>query len=288
MNKAKKIVKYLMDSDYRFFIDANRGKYDNLSDEDYLKKYYRARMKKELDLENPQTYTEKLQWLKCYDRKPVYTEMVDKFKMKEYVTSRIGEGHVVPLLGCWKRFDDINFDQLPDSFVLKCNHDSGSVVICENKTDFDFEEAKRKLMFALSKDHYAYGREWPYKNVPRRIIAEKYLGAENGMKGFSILDYKFFCFNGEPKIMYISNDRGNDPRTDFFDMNFRHLPIQMKDPNADVAPMKPKEFELMRDISKRLSEDIPHLRVDFLCSKWSCLCRRINLLPQQWDYSNKS
>lgn len=230
---------------------------------------YYIRTGKIMNWKNPQTYTEKLQWLKYYDRNPIYTEMVDKYKMKEFVTNRVGEGHIVPLLGCWECFDEIDFDQLPDSFVLKCNHDSGSVIICESKAEFDVEDAKKKLTSALSKDAYSFGREWPYKNVPRRIIAEKYLGAESNEMGFCLLDYKFFCFNGEPKVMYISNDKGNDPRTDFFDMDFHHLPIRMKDPNADVPPKKPKEFETMRELAKELSGGIPHLRVDFYVTNGS-------------------
>lgn len=224
---------------------------------------YFIRTGKRLSLETPQTFTEKLQWLKLYDRKRIYTFMVDKVSMKRFVAKKIGKQYVVPLLGAWDSFDDIDFDTLPDQFVLKCSHDSGSVILCEDKSKFDYNSAKEKLEFHLKISEYLLGREWPYKNVKRRIIAERFLKNNSEEKGFSIKDYKFFCFDGVPKVMYISNDRGDDPRTDFFDMEFKHLPIRMKDPNADQPPVKPERFEEMKRIAAILSKGIPHLRVDF-------------------------
>lgn len=227
-----------------------------------LKVEYKLRIGKKLNLESPKYFTEKLQWLKLYDRKDIYTQMVDKYHAKQFLAEKIGEQYVVPTLGCWSHYDEIDFSLLPDKFVLKCTHDSGSVILCDDKTTFNHAEAKKKLEFHLKNDEYILGREWPYKNVPRRIIAEVKLDEGDG-KGFTIKDYKFFCFNGEPRVMYISNDRGDDPRTDFFDMNFQHLPIHMKDPNADILPDKPAQFEKMKEIAAILSDGIPHLRVDF-------------------------
>lgn len=224
---------------------------------------YYIRTGKRLSLSSPKTFTEKLQWLKLYDRKEIYTFMVDKVSMKRFVAQRIGKQYAVPLLGVWDTFDEIDFDGLPNQFVLKCSHDSGSVILCEDKSTFDYKAAKEKLEFHLKISEYLLGREWPYKNVRRRIIAEKFLKNNSSEKGFSIKDYKFFCFDGVPRVMYISNDRGDDPRTDFFDMEFKHLPIRMKDPNADEPPIKPERFEEMKRIAAMLSKGIPHLRVDF-------------------------
>jgi hypothetical protein len=152
---------------------------------------------------------------------------------------------------------------LPNQFVLKCTHDSGSIIICNQKDTFDEKAAKESLDFHLRSDGYILGREWPYKNVPRKIIAEPLLINNDYEIDFGVKDFKFFCFGGEPKLMYISNDKSDDPRTDFFDMDFNHLPIRMKDPSADCIPQKPSNFDEMKQIAGKLSEGIPHLRVDF-------------------------
>lgn len=234
-----------------------------IPDKIMIKIQYRIKVGKFLNLENPRYFTEKLQWLKLYNRKVEYTKMVDKYEAKKFIESKIGKKYIVPTIGCWKSFDDIDFEKLPNEFVLKCTHDSGSVIFCDNKQSFDYNAAKKIMEFHLKNDEYILGREWPYKNVDRRIIAEPRLSEKTTNTEIGLKDYKFFCFNGEPKIMYISNDKGKDPRTDFFDMDFNHLPIKMKDPNADVCPSKPKMFEEMKNISRILSNGIPHLRVDF-------------------------
>lgn len=228
-----------------------------------LKVEYRMRIGKKLKLKHPITYTEKLQWLKLYDRKPVYTDMVDKYKAKYVISEKVGEKYVVPTLGVWDTFDDVDFEKLPEKFVLKCTHDSGSILVCDDKARLDYGKAKKHFEFHLNNDEYVLGREWPYKNVRRRIIAEPLLLQKDVGEGSTIKDYKFFCFGGEPRIMYISNDRGDDPKTDFFDMDFNHLPIRMKDPNSSVPPVKPNCFEEMKMVAQKLSEGIPHLRVDF-------------------------
>lgn len=234
-----------------------------IPDKTMLKLEYRLRIGKKLNLAEPKYFTEKLQWLKLYNRKNEYTQMVDKYEVKKIIEKKIGSKYVVPTLGCWTNFDEIDFSKLPEKFVLKCTHDSGSVMICDDKKTFDYEAAKKHFDFHIKNDEYLLGREWPYKNVTRRIIAEPKLDESNGENGFTIHDYKFFCFDGVPKVMYISNDRGEDPRTDFFDMEFNHLPIHMKDPNSDIPPHKPAMFEKMKEISTLLSKGIPHLRVDF-------------------------
>ena len=231
-----------------------------LPDKLLLKIEYRIKTGEKLNLKNPILFTEKLQWLKLNDRKDIYTTMVDKFAMKKFVADRVGEEYVVPLLGSWNKFEDIDFDVLPQQFVLKCTHDSGSIIFCHNKETFDKDFAKKSIDQHLRTSAYKLGREWPYKNVPRKIIAEKMLFDSNNS---DIKDYKWFCFNGQPKVMYISNDKGADPRTDFFDMEFNHLPITMKDPNAEIIPEKPVCFNEMYQIAAKLSEGCPHLRVDF-------------------------
>lgn len=224
---------------------------------------YRIRLGTKLDLQNPRTFTEKLQWLKLYNRKPIYTTMVDKYAAKQFISDIVGSEYIVPTLGVWGQFEDIDFSALPSQFVLKCTHDSGSIVVCNDKNKLNMDEIKKHFHFHLNNDEYILGREWPYKDVPRRIICEPLLADIDAGVGSTIKDYKFFCFNGEPKVMYISNDRGDDPRTDFFDMDFNHLPIRMKDPNADIPPQLPDCFDVMKKISKKLAHGIPHLRVDF-------------------------
>lgn len=255
--------KYLCSSEYRFLINAGLGFFDRMPDEEYLKRKFRARMGRELNLDHPQTFNEKLQWLKLYDRKPEYTMMVDKVKVRDYIAETIGEEYLIPLLGVWEDPEDIDFDALPNQFVLKCNHNSGlGMCICKDKTKLDIPKVKRELKKGLDQDYYLTGREWPYKNVPRRILAEKYMeDTENDV----LTDYKFFCFHGKAKIMYISKDHSADPRTDFFDMDFNHLPIRARDPHSDVTPSKPVRFNEMRCIAEELSKNIPHLRVDFFC-----------------------
>ena len=231
------------------------------SDELYLKIVYWLSMGKRLNLKNPKTFKEKLQWLKLYNRKPEYTIMVDKVKAKEYVAKIIGKEHIIPTLGVWDDPDEIDFDALPNQFVLKCNHNSGmGMCICRNKSKLDIAKVKRELRKGLRQDYYMTNREWPYKNVPRKIMAEKFM--QDGNKP-DLTDYKFFCFNGEPKMMYVSHDNAEHATTDFFDMDYNRLPIRMKDPNSEVLPEQPKEFEEMKQYARQLSKNMPFLRVDF-------------------------
>ena len=235
--------------------------YAVMSDKLYLKLKFRVKMKKSLHLKNPQTFNEKLQWLKLHDRKPIYTTMVDKYEVKKYVAEKIGEEYIISTLGVWDNFDDIDFDKLPDQFVLKCTHDSGGLVICKDKRKLDIATAKKKMEKALRTSFYSEFREWPYKDVKPRIIAEQYMADESG----GLIDYKFFCFDGVPRIMFIATDRENpneETKFDFFDMDFNHLDIRNGHPNAKLPPRKPKRFELMKQLASKLSNGIPHVRVD--------------------------
>lgn len=232
-------------------------------DETFLKFVYRINYGRKLELENPQRYTDKIQWLKLYDRRPEYVQMVDKYGVREYIAERIGEEYLVPVLGVWDRFDDIDFDALPDQFVLKCTHDSASVIVCTDKSALDLESAKKRLTRCLKNNGYDYGREWPYKNVPPRIIAEEYLVDESG---YELKDYKFFCFDGEVKALFVAKDRQNkdeETKFDFFDADFNHLPFRNGHPTSDPPYYKPENFEKMKELAAKLSVGIPQVRVDF-------------------------
>ncbi|MBO7303961.1 MAG: glycosyl transferase [Clostridia bacterium] len=233
------------------------------SDKRYLRLNYWVRMKRKLDLENPKTFNEKLQWLKLYDRKPIYTTMVDKYEAKKYVADIIGEEHIVPTLGVWESFDEIDFDSLPNQFVLKCTHDSGGLVICRDKTALDMVAAKKKIERSLKRNYFWQSREWPYKELKPRIIAEKYMEDEETSE---LRDYKFFCFDGKPELLFIATARQSEveeTKFDFFDMDFNLLPFTNGHPNASVTPEKPRQFEKMQELAAKLSVGVPQLRVDF-------------------------
>ena len=238
------------------------------ADKKYLKILFKYLMGKECNFDNPQTYSEKLQWLKIYDRNPLYTQLVDKYEVRKFIEERIGREHLIPCLGVWNHFDEIDFDKLPNQFVLKCTHDSGGLVICKDKSKLDREKARKKINKSLHSNYFGGGREWPYKNVKPRIIAEPLLKDDATKAGEQecLTDYKFFCFGGIPKIVYISKDKAENPTTDFFDMDYTHLPIRMRDPNSDVLPEKPIRFDEMKKIAAVLSKGLPHLRVDFYCA----------------------
>lgn len=234
-----------------------------MSDKLYLKLKYRCYIGKKLNLSSPTTFNEKLNWLKLYNRKPIYTVMVDKYEVKDYVASIIGSQYIIPTLGVWDKAEDIDWDALPNKFVLKCTHDSGSIVICKDKQLLDIKSVSRKLNKSLRRDCYRSGREWPYKNVKHRIIAEKYMEDKQTKE---LRDYKFFCFNGDVKCMFIATDRqkeGESVKFDFFDANFVHMNMKHGHDNASILPQKPNNFELMKTLASKLSQDIPFLRVDF-------------------------
>ena len=237
-----------------------RVKPSAMSDRLRLEMKYLYRMHEHLDLDHPVTFNEKLQWLKLYDRNPRYTMMVDKYLVKEYIVKILGEGHVIPTLAVYQNADEIDFEALPNQFVMKCNHDSHSVIICRDKSKLDFDSVKQYYRERLKFEAFDVCEEWAYKNVPRRILVEKYM---EDLSGDALMDYKWFCFDGEPKIMYMSRDASAHPTTDFFDMDFNPLPIRMQDPNSDVLPDKPAQFEEMMAMARRLSQGIPQVRVDF-------------------------
>ena len=263
------------------------------SDITYLKLLFPLRTGYKLNLDNPQTYNEKLQWLKLYNRNPEYSKMVDKYEAKLFVENIIGEEYIIPTLGVYDSVDDIDFDSLPDQFVLKCTSDSGGISICRDKSHYDFASAKKKLDRSLKRNYYYQNREWPYKNVKPRIIAEQYMEDESG----ELRDYKIFCFDGVPRAMFIASDRFDkkeETKFDFFDMDFNHLPFTNGHPNATKKIEKPRGFEEMKQLAAKLSQGIPHVRVDFYDIKgkiyfgemtffhWSGMK---SFVPVDWDYT---
>lgn len=240
---------------------AQKGFFDWMSDEDYLKLRFWCEMGYKLDLEHPRTFNEKLQWLKLYDKNPLYPKIVDKYRAKEYVASVIGQQYIVPTLGVYERFEDIDFDSLPRQFVLKCTHDSGSIYICRDKSQLDRERAGRVLKHGLKSDPARYAREWPYRQVPRRIIAEKYLEEEGSQE---LKDYKIFTFSGKAAVIQVHYDRFTQHKCNLYSVNWEYINARFHyppDPNHIIP--RPEKLELMIDLAERLSEGLPHVRVDF-------------------------
>ena len=239
----------------------------------------------------PKTYNEKLQWLKLYNRRPEYSKMVDKFAVKEYVASLIDKKYIIPTLGVWDKPEEIDWDSLPSSFVLKTTHGGGNtgVVICRNKESLDKQEAITKLRSSLKQDLYKTVREWPYKNVPRRIIAEQFIEGENG----DLPDYKFFCFDGVVKALFVGSERGSgDVKFDYYDDDFNHLDLVQVHPMSGKKQAKPENFEEMKTIASKLSKGIPHVRVDLYNVKGSIYFGELTFFhhggctpfhPQTWD-----
>lgn len=236
-------------------LDSSLGRM--LPDALYLRWMFRLQLGERLHLNHPRSFNEKLQWLKIHDRDPRHTVMVDKYEVKDVVSKLIGERYVVPLLAVWNTADEVDFDLLPESFVIKCTHNSGGVYVVRDKSKADFQSIRGGLKKALSENFYLPLREWPYRDLRPRIIAEACL---DGV----INDYKFFCFNGEPRYMYIATGR-EEERTcfDFFDMDFKHLDVRNGYPNAPVCPVKPLCWDEMKELAARLSVGMPHVRVDF-------------------------
>jgi len=236
---------------------------NHLPDEFILKREFRLRMGRPLNLQAPQTFNEKIQWLKLNDRNPLYTILVDKYAVKKWVAEKIGEQYVIPTLGVWSVFSDIIFDKLPNQFVLKCTHDSGGLIVVKDKNSLDLSLAQKKIEDCLRRNFYYEGREWPYKNVPPRIIAEKFLDDN----GHVPVDYKVYCFNGEPYKVMLCLDRDKDEPTKFYSFDFkwnllRHNLRGKKAPEGFTLP-KPKSLDLMYETAKKLSQGIPFVRVDF-------------------------
>lgn len=259
----KKIKRLFTDRTAWFDVLFHLGLLNWVDDKKYLCQKYRLKTGKSLDFDNPKTFNEKLQWLKICDRKDIYTTMVDKYEVKEYVANVIGDEYIIPTIGVYNKFDDIDFAKLPHQFVIKCTHDSGGLVIVKDKSVIDIKKIRKKINKCLKRNYYYSGREWPYKNVKPRIIVEKYM---EDKKYKSMRDYKFFCFNGRPEIMYLSEglEDHKTARMSFYDMDMELIDCRRSDyAMLDYTPEKPKNFDKMKKFSAILSNNIPHIRVDW-------------------------
>ncbi len=227
----------------------------------YIAWEYRRHLGKKLNLKKPLTFNEKIQWLKLYDHNPLYTTLVDKFEARQYIAQVIGAKYLIPLIGVYETEDDIPFDELPEQYVLKCTHDCGSVIVKNNTCALTENEIKKKLKNALKRNYYYEHREWPYKNVKPRVICENYLGDPASGE---LIDYKFLCFNGEPKCLFICLDRNNGKglKVDFYDLDWNLMPFERHYPNSGRSTPKPKCFDLMKHLVRKISKDFPFVRVD--------------------------
>lgn len=263
MNQNNRLVKAIKHPEWvlgLFMRHTPIGRWMN--DRTFIKWEYFSGMRKFPNLENPVTFNEKLQWLKLNDIHPEYSRIVDKAEAKEYVKEVLGEGaeqYIIPTLGVWNNFDEIDFDKLPNQFVLKTTHDSGGVAVIKDKSTMNMKEVRAKIERSLKNNFFFEHREYPYKGIKPRIIAEKFMVDESGTE---LKDYKFFCFDGDPKMLFIATDRPFDTRFDFFDTDFNHLPFKQGHPLATKEIKKPAGFEKMLELSRRLSKGFPHVRVD--------------------------
>lgn len=233
----------------------------NVNDVDYIKKRFKKRIGKELNLDNPITFNEKLQWLKINDRNPIYTKMVDKYEVKKIVSQKIGERYVIPTIGIYDKWSDIDFNKLPNKFVIKCTHDSGGIYICKNKSKFNKFKAKIKIETHLKRNFYYYGREWPYKNVKPKILIEKYMSDKEG----ELKDYKFFCFNGKVKCFKIDFDRFTNHGANYYDRNGKllHFGEKICPPNYEKKIEIPQNINEMMNLAEQISKNMKFVRVDF-------------------------
>lgn len=221
---------------------------------------YKRYMGKKLNLKNPKTFNEKLQWLKLYDRNPLYTKLADKYEVRQYVKEKIGEQYLVPLIGVYNSVEEIPFDVLPEQYVLKCTHDSGTAIIKNATNKISVTEIKNKLKKALKRNYYYEHREWCYKNNRPRIICEQIIKTKDNNPP---RDYKIFCFDGQPKFLFVASDRGRGTKFDFFDIEWNKYPVMQHYPNSSYKIEKPKKWDEMVACAKKLSAGFTHVRVDF-------------------------
>lgn len=261
MNKLLRIV---LDKDYRYYSLFYYGliRPEKLNDERIIKAMYKLKFGRELNLNNPRAFTEKIQWIKLYDHNPLYTVLADKIKAKEYVASKIGEQYVVPTYGVYDSFENIDFSVLPNKFVIKTNHDSGGVYVVKDKNNFDIEAAKKKITESLNRNYFYAAREWAYKNIVPKILIEEYL---DEVAEYRVPEYKFFCFNGEAKMVDVcSGIAHTKSRTnDYCDLDLQRLPFTSLLKNSTGELHKPENYEKMIEFAEILSEGFPEVRMDF-------------------------
>lgn len=288
---CKKIIYYLKNPKMILLFLDKKG-IIRLSDKRYIQLLYKKVTHKSLNIDSPKTFNEKLQWLKLHDRNPKYTKLVDKYEVKNIVADMIGEQYIIPTLGVYDKFSDIDFETLPDQFVLKCTHDSGGLVICKDKKELDVKIAKRKIEKCLKTNYYRLGREWPYKNVKPRIIVEKYVNDPSG----DLMDYKMFTFGGEVKYVQVDYDRFLDHKRNIYSADWVKQPFAIQYPSArNKIIEKPKNLDEMVRLAEKISKEIgsiPFLRIDFYSVDGNILFGEITFYhgnglekfnPPEWD-----
>ena len=255
MSILSRLSKYIIVAGWRLHADHL------LSDKAFNSLYYRWKFDRRLNWDNPRTYNEKLHWLKLHDRQPIYCTLVDKAEVKAHVESIIGEEYLIPTLGVWERWEDIDFSRLPEKFVLKCTHDSGGTFIVTDRSAVDLSRCPEVLARSMKRNFFWESREWPYRSLKHRIIAEPYLVDEATGE---LTDYKFFCFDGVCKAMFVATDRqSGHTKFDFYDRDFNHLDMHDNHDNAAVTPAKPKNYEKMVELAETMAQGFPHVRMDF-------------------------
>ena len=257
-----------------------------MPDKVYIQLYYRLRTGRKLNMKNPTTFNEKIQWMKFNYRFPLQSVVSDKLLVRNYVKEKIGKEYLIPLLGKWKKFDEIDFDTLPDQFVLKCNHDSGGLVVCRDKSALDYRKAKNKIEKSLKSNFYTIGREYQYRNIKPMILCEKFI-SENGKVP---MDYKIYCFNGKPDVILVCRNRfSNDSHKAeylFYDQNWKFLPwIKGDEKKKDPKLPRPKNLDEMLEVAKKLSEDFIYARIDLYNVNGKIYFGEITLSPNSGFYS---
>lgn len=256
-------IQSVLTNGYKIFLGlTHHGFFKKMEDERYLKLLYRGVLGRRLHLDPPVLYSEKIQWLKLHDKNPMYPMLCDKLAVRAFVREQVGEAYLIDLFGAWDDPEQIDFSVLPDQFVLKCTHDSGSAIICKDKKTFDFDAAKIALKKRIANDYSIPGREWPYRDVPRRVLAERYLINADGSQA---MDFKFFCFDGKAHLVLVCTNH-----VDRHSGNYTYLPdftlfpiYQSRKPEpADPHLEKPERFEKMIEVAERLSAGLVHARVD--------------------------
>ncbi len=296
--------RYLTDRQYRTSVDFSLGKYDRLPDDEFLKLKFQNEVGYSLNLEEPRSFNEKIQWLKLNDRDPRYCVMVDKYRVREYVSSRIGPEYLIPLLGVWDDPKDIDFEKLPRAFVLKCNHNSGKgMYICRDRSKINRNKVIRDLQNGLSEDYYKKGREWPYRDVPRKIICEQFMTEYGPLKDVEtdrgdseLRDYKLMCFNGKVKCTLICEDRfsKNGLHLSFYDTDWEEMPFGRATPRIPTKVPRPVHYDTMLELAEVLADGIPFVRVDFYEAGGKIYFGELTFypgggftrfIPEEWDYT---
>ncbi len=286
------------------------------SDRTYLKMLYRVQMGEKLNLDNPQTYNEKLQWLKLHNRKPEYTQLVDKANFKKYIANTLGEQYVIPSIGVYDKFDDINFETLPKQFVIKCTHDSGGLVVCRDKDTLNIKQARKRINKSLKRNYFYLGREWPYKDIKPRILIEQFISTESSdidikglksvdtdtlQKKYGLLDYKFMCFNGEVKALFLdigvvtgSEGHAHDYYRSVYDRNWVEMDCKETREHYPIPIDRPIFYDEMVAIAEKLSAGHPHIRVDLYHINGQIYVGELTFYhgsgignyftPKEWDY----